>query len=53
MTMCMYCAVLQVLQSMSSVKWDIKDIMSQHSAYVDLLIKVSIMALPHVGGDYF
>ena len=25
---------------MASVKWDIRDIMSQHSAYVDLLLQV-------------
>jgi len=29
----------QVLQGMASVKWDIRDIMSQHSAYVDLLVQ--------------
>ncbi|KAL3842010.1 hypothetical protein ACJMK2_020083 [Sinanodonta woodiana] len=28
-----------ILQSMSTVKWDIKEIMSQHNPYVDILIK--------------
>ena len=31
---------MQVLQSMGSVKWDIREIMSQHDAYVDLLLQV-------------
>ena len=30
----------QILHSMSSVKWDIKEIKSQHSGYVDRLIQV-------------
>jgi len=30
------------LQQMTTVKWDIKDIMSQHSGYVDSLLRVSI-----------
>jgi hypothetical protein len=29
----------QILQGMSSVKWDIKEIKSQHSSYVDRLIQ--------------
>lgn len=28
------------LAMMMAVKWDVKDIMSQHSAYVDALLKV-------------
>ena len=28
---------------MATVKWDIKDIMSQHSQYVDSLLKVSLV----------
>ena len=38
---------LQVLQGMASVKWDIRDIMSQHSAYVDLLVQVCCIYLQH------
>ena len=30
-----------MLMHMATVKWDIKDIMSQHSQYVDSLLKVS------------
>jgi len=29
---------------MMNVKWDIKDIMSQHSSYVDSLLHVSLMS---------
>ncbi|KAJ8298925.1 hypothetical protein KUTeg_022985 [Tegillarca granosa] len=29
----------QVLQQMTTVKWDVRDIMSQHNPYVDLLLK--------------
>ena len=29
-----------LLQQMSAVRWDIKDIMSQHSTYVDVLLQV-------------
>lgn len=29
-----------VLAMMSSVKWDVKDIMSQHSSYVDVMLQV-------------
>ena len=29
-----------VLQQMSTVKWDVKEIMSQHNPYIDSLIKV-------------
>ena len=36
-------SALQVLQSMSPVKWDIKEIMSQHSSYVDRLLQVWVM----------
>ena len=32
----------KILQLMATVKWDIKDIMSQHSAYVDVLLQVRI-----------
>ena len=30
-----------ILQYMASVKWDIKDIMSQHNSYIDAILKVS------------
>ena len=30
----------QILQSMASVKWDIREIKSQHSSYVDNLVQV-------------
>ena len=30
-----------VLQQMSSVRWDVKEIMSQHNAYIDTLLKVN------------
>ena len=33
------------LQQMMTVKWDIKDIMSQHSGYVDSLLHVSLLCL--------
>lgn len=32
----------QVLQQMATVKWDVKEIMSQHNAYIDILIQVCI-----------
>jgi len=44
---------LQVLQGMASVKWDIRDIMSQHSAYVDLLVQVRCIDLQHELQDNF
>lgn len=31
------------VQMMSSVKWDVKDIMSQHSTYVDALLQVHVI----------
>lgn len=31
----------QVLGQMASVRWDIKDIMSQHNPYVDSILRVS------------
>ena len=31
---------LQTLQKMMGVRWDIRDIMSQHNAYVDMLVRV-------------
>ena len=31
----------QLLQMMASVKWDVRDIMSQHSGYVDVVLRVS------------
>ncbi len=33
---------VQVLQVMSSVKWELREIMSQHSGYVDQLLQVLI-----------
>lgn len=33
------------LLMMASVKWDVKDIMSQHSAYVDALLDVRLYIL--------
>jgi hypothetical protein len=30
----------QVLQQMLTVRWDIKEIMSQHNSYVDTLLRV-------------
>lgn len=30
----------QMLHLMASVKWDIKEIMSQHNVYIDTLLKV-------------
>ena len=32
-----------MLTHMTTVKWDIKEIMSQHSQYVDNLLKVSLV----------
>lgn len=32
----------QMLLLMANVKWDVKEIMSQHNIYVDSLLKVSI-----------
>ena len=32
--------VVKVLQSMNHVKWDVKDIKSQHNGYVDFLLQV-------------
>ena len=32
-----------ILQHMAAVKWDIKEIMSQHNSYVDVLIHVSLI----------
>ena len=34
---------------MATVKWDIKDIMSQHSQYVDSLLKVRNYAVLYIG----
>ena len=34
---------IQVLGLMGSVKWDIKEIRSQHSSYVDRLLQVYII----------
>ena len=31
-----------ILQYMASVKWDVKDIMSQHNSYIDAILKVSL-----------
>ena len=32
----------QMLLLMAGVKWDIREIMSQHNVYVDVLLKVSV-----------
>ena len=32
--------LFQTLQLMTGVRWDIRDIMSQHNAYVDILVRV-------------
>ena len=40
-----------LLQQMALVKWDVKDIMSQHSAYVDVLLQVSAVGTPGLGKD--
>lgn len=34
------CFAFQTLQLMTGVRWDIRDIMSQHNAYVDILVRV-------------
>lgn len=41
-------ACVQVLSLMGSVKWDIKEIRSQHSSYVDRLLQVSLGVEDHV-----
>lgn len=33
----------QVVTLMAAVKWDINEIMSQHSGYVDILLRVSCL----------
>ncbi len=33
-------APVQILQAMCSVKWEVKELMSQHNSYVDTLLKV-------------
>ena len=33
----------QTLQLMTGVRWDIRDIMSQHNAYVDILVRVQLI----------
>lgn len=35
----------QMLLLMANVKWDVKEIMSQHNIYVDSLLKVSIFLI--------
>ena len=35
----------QIVNSITSIKWDIKDIMSQHNGYVDIILRVSIQIL--------
>ena len=47
-TMCVFLGVwfLQVLLLMGSVKWDIKEIRSQHSNYVDRLLQV-LLGMQH------
>lgn len=33
----------QMLLLMANVKWDVKEIMSQHNIYVDALLKASVL----------
>lgn len=35
----------QMLLQMANMKWDVKEIMSQHNIYVDSLLKVSIFLI--------
>lgn len=42
----------QMLLLMAGVKWDIREIMSQHNVYVDVLLKV-ILLQGGVGGGGF
>ena len=35
----------QIVNSITSIKWDIKDIMSQHNGYVDIILRVSVQIL--------
>lgn len=36
----------QILSAIASVKWDIRDIMSEHNPYVDYILRVSINSAP-------
>lgn len=42
----------QMLLLMTNVKWDVKEIMSQHNIYVDALLKASalgtVLAIDHL-----
>lgn len=42
----------QMLLLMANVKWDVKEIMSQHNIYVDTLLKASILGNPFVKDVY-
>lgn len=41
----------QMLLLMANVKWDVKEIMSQHNIYVDALLKASILGNISVQDD--
>lgn len=32
----------QILIQMSKVNWEVKDVMSQHSSYIDMLLRVCV-----------
>ena len=42
-----------ILQLMSRVQWDIKEVRSQHSQYVDVMLRVSSMVLMKMHGVHF
>lgn len=42
----------QMLLLMANVKWDVKEIMSQHNIYVDTLLKASILGNTFVKDVY-
>lgn len=32
----------QILISMSKINWEVKEVMSQHNSYIDLILRVSV-----------
>lgn len=36
----------QLLGQMSKVNWEVRDVMSQHSPYVDMVLRVRIIHIP-------
>lgn len=33
----------QMLMAMSKINWEVKDVMSQHNSYVDVILRVNLL----------